>query len=387
MENLHKYQEQMRSWRRDLHRHPECSWEETGTRRRLLSALEPFGLEIRDIPGQAGFLAVWDSGHPGPKTVFRADMDALPMQEQNVSDFRSQHPGVMHACGHDFHMAALLGLAQLLADRASDLGGQVGLLFQAAEETADGARQLVDTGVLQDFGAGAYYGGHVWDLPLGQVVCRRGPLMAAADIFQWRVRGRGGHGAAPEQTRDPITAAASLVLALQTLVARRHSPFEPLALSICHFSGGHNHNVVPDEVLLEGTLRSYNEQLRQELLREIRQLAEQQIGSLGLSLTWGHRPGPQAVINDGELAAQAAELLRREGLDLRTEEDFLPSMLSEDFSAYQELGPSLFFFFGATDPSGHGGRCALHQADSDPDERVLDSMLQTYRALLLARHG
>lgn len=390
MKNRAAYFTSMQECRRALHRRAECSWQEYRTRDYLLGSLEALELEleIRDVPGQPGFLAIWDSGRPGRKTVYRADMDALPMQEETGLDFASEQAGVMHACGHDFHMAALLGLAAYLADRQAEFCGQVGFLFQSAEETADGARQLLETGLLQSFGAEAYYGGHVWDLALGQVVCRQGPLMAAADIFRWRVRGQGGHGAAPEQTRDPITGAASILLALQTLVARRHSPFEPVALSICHFAGGHNHNVVPDEVLLEGTLRSYSEELRQQLLVEIRQLAEQQSLSLGLSLDWGHRPGPQAVINDAQLARRAQELLRQEGLDLRTEADFLPSMLSEDFSAYGQLAPSLFFFFGASAaPGQEGGRCALHQSDNCPDERVLGTMLQTYSSLLQQDHG
>src|SRR5438270_5965893 len=260
--------------RRDLHRHPELAHEEHRTARLIADRLRVVGIDdVRSGVGQTGVVGILLGGRPGRRLMLRADMDALPLTEADRGQpYRSEQPGVHHACGHDGHTAILLTVAELLAARKNDLRGNVSFVFQPAEERVDGAAGMIRDGAL-DPRPDACFGLHLWnEIDLGRIDARSGPVYASSDAFVIELTGDGGHGAMPHQVADPVLASAELIVALQTLVSRESPPMEPAVLTIGSIHGGTAPNIIPGHVELPGTLRVFDPDLRQLLLTRAREV-------------------------------------------------------------------------------------------------------------------
>lgn len=330
--------------RRELHMHPELSMEEFETTRRIRAWLEEAGMAVRTLGLETGLVADIEGGAPGPTVALRADIDALPVTEETGLPFASRIPGKMHACGHDFHTASMIGAALLLNRRRERLKGRVRMIFQPGEEIAVGARAMVKAGVLE--GVDAILGMHNKpELPVGTVGIRAGALMASVDRFRIRVTGKGGHGAIPDAAVDPIVAASAIVGALQTIVSRNTSPLDSAVVSICRFHSGSTWNVIPDHAELEGTVRAFDADVRRRLPEQIRRVAEGVAAGFGASAELVWTEGQHFVNNDPKMAA----LMERAAgeLGLRVVEA-RPTTAGEDFSVYQEHVPGCFIWMGTS---------------------------------------
>lgn len=359
--------------RRHLHAHPELSFEETGTRDWLRARLEERGFECRPVAG-TGLLARLPSDRPAgrPVVALRAELDALPIDEPDAAPFHSTRPGVMHACGHDAHMAMVFGAGRLLQSETGSLAGRVVLLFQPAEEVPPGgAVRVLEEGVLAEEKVGAIFGMHVDPrYPTGRLLLRRGPMMAASDRFRLVVIGRGGHGGYPHLTVDPVVTAAQIVLALQTLVARRLDPTEPGVVSVGRIAGGTADNIIPDRVELSGTLRSHSATVRRQLPGWIEEIAAGVAAAAGATVEFEYLPGHPGLSNDPamiDFVARSAEpLLGREGIvDLEK-----PIMGGEDFAHYLRVLPGAFLRIGTRNEAA-GAIHPLHSPRFALDEAVL----------------
>lgn len=333
--------------RRDLHRNPELSFEESETTERLSKALEPLGCEITRT-GETGLVArLPGTDSQAPVYVVRGDIDALPIQEETGLPYASTNPGVMHACGHDIHATWAVGAAFLLA--REPLRGDVLVVLQPAEELGLGASAVLDTGVLE--GAAAIFGAHVdRRFAVGEVVAQPGPLAAATDSFEIEILGSGGHGARPHLTRDPIVAGAHLVTAIQTIVARRVDPGEPAVVTVGSFRAGEAANVIPEKAELSGTLRSTTPEVRQQLRDELEQLVREVSASHRVSATLRVHGGTPPILNSEREAELAADAVR----SVLGEAALVPlggvNMGGEDFSFYLERMPGCFLRVGAREP-------------------------------------
>ncbi|AIQ45681.1 hydrolase [Paenibacillus sp. FSL R7-0273] len=353
--------EQLTGIRRHLHRHPELSNEEYETTKYITSQLTQAGIRILDYGLATGVIAEIGSGKPGPVIALRADIDALPVQEETGAEYASLFPGKMHACGHDFHTAALLGAAYLLKQQEDQLPGTVRLLFQPAEEKAQGAQRVIASGALQE--VRAVIGLHNKpDLPVGTIGITGGPLMAAADGFVVEVKGSGSHAAVPEAAIDPIVAAAHIVTALQSVVSRNVSPLHSAVVSVTQLHSGNSWNVIPEKAVLEGTVRNFDEAVRANVLKRFEQVAAGVAAALGATAKVRWIEGPPPVINDEALAAlgiEAAEALGYQAVKP------VPSPAGEDFAFYQREVPGLFVFVGTS------GSREWHHPAFNLDEQAL----------------
>ncbi|SIS62762.1 amidohydrolase [Alicyclobacillus vulcanalis] len=336
------------AWRRHLHEHPELSFQERETAAFIEGEITRIGGLSISRPTETSVVAQLDTGRPGPVLALRADIDALPIEEETGLEFASKRPGVMHACGHDGHTAMLLGACKVLAAHRDELKGKLLFIFQHAEElTPGGAQELVDAGVLD--GVDAVIGQHLWQgMESCRIGVRSGELMAAPDTFHIRIIGRGGHAAQPHLTVDPIAIGAEVVLSLQQLASRRVDPFEPFVLSVTKFIGGTADNVIPSEVELCGTVRTFREERRawaeQAMEAVIRGVTEAHGATYEFRYERGYRP----VVNDPALTQFVRAVLEEEFGDLVTDAE--PTMGGEDFSAYQTVAPGTFFFTGIRRP-------------------------------------
>jgi amidohydrolase len=364
--------ERLREWRIGLHEEPELSNEEWRTREKIARALTEIGLSPQTFPDFPGVVAIVGAGRPGPTVALRADMDALPVTEETGLAFASRVPGRMHACGHDIHMACLLGAGALLKRREERLAGPVKLLFQPAEEdgTVGGAVPLLERGAFERPKVDYVVGQHVApDVPVGSVAWRRGPMMAAADHFAIRVRGSGGHAGYPHRASDVVLAASEIVVGLQALVSRMRNPVDPAVVSVGSIHGGTRRNVLPDEVVLEGTVRSFSpvtrSRLKETFLRRVAGIA----GSAGVTAEVDYREGYPPVVNDPGSTDRVADALRRALGPDRVVELPEPVMGAEDFARYLERVRGTFLFLG----TGRPGEPVVpkHSARFSPDERAL----------------
>lgn len=355
-------EEELVAIRRELHRHPELSHEEVETTRRIRGWLQAAGIRIADeYPLRTGLIAEIGGLREGPVVAVRADIDALPIQEETGLPYASEHPGKMHACGHDFHTAAAIGAALLLKEREADLPGTVRLLFQPAEEKATGAGKVIASGALSN--VSAVVGLHNKpDLPVGTVGIKNGPLMAAADGFVVEVAGRGSHAAVPEAGIDPIVAAAHIVTALQTVASRNVGALQSAVVSVTKLHSGTSWNIIPDKAVLDGTVRTFDEEVRERVLRRFREVAEGVASALGAEASVRWVEGPPPVNNDAELAKLAEASAQALGLAAIEPS---PSPAGEDFAFYQKEVPGLFAFFGTSGPQ------EWHHPAFDLDERAL----------------
>jgi len=337
---------QVVAWRRRLHESPELSFEEQNTTAFVISELEKMpGVEI-DTPTGTGAVAVLRGPRPGRTIALRADMDALPIQEETGLPFASRVPGVMHACGHDGHTAMQLAAVKLLAGKRESLRGEVRFIFQHAEELPPGgAAEMEKAGVME--GVAEVYGLHLSSaFPTGAFGVRAGALTSATDRFDIKVIGKGGHSAYPESCADPIVAAAGTITALQTIVSRRIRAVEPAVVSVCMVHGGQAYNIIPGEVELTGSTRTFDPETRARLPEMLEQAAEGACRAVGARCEVSFTQGYASVINDRELTARARELIEG-AFGPAAVLDIDPLMPGEDFSALTKSCPGFFVELGA----------------------------------------
>lgn len=358
------------SIRRDLHRHPELGYQEKRTAGIIAGELKQLGYEVRTGIAETGVAALIEGNLPGRVVMARVDLDALPIQEETGAEYASKVPGVMHACGHDGHVAVGLTVARMLASRREELHGTVKLVFQPAEEGLGGAERMIAEGVLDDPVPEAALALHLWNqLPMGKAVIRPGPLMAAADMFTIRIQGHGGHGAMPEKTADPVLAGAQVVTALQSVVSRSISPLESAVVSVTQFSAGDAFNVIPDAALLRGTIRTYEPDVRERVLERVRSVAEHVAAGMGCSAEVLIQPVTPAVINDPQVAKVTAAAAAAAVPDLRIDETYRVA-ISEDMAYMLEQVPGCYFMVGAA-PSAEGTPYGHHHPKFEIDERSI----------------
>ena len=356
-----QYESYIIEQRRWFHAHPELSWEEFGTTDHIQQELEKMGLEVHRFDGRPGCTAMIYGGKaaPGAKTVaLRADIDALPVEERTGLPFTSQNPGVMHACGHDNHMAMLLGAARILCDLKDELAGNVKLLFQAAEETCFGAEYYVQQGVLD--GVDAIYGQHIWaGLEAPYLNVQPGVRMASCDNFTITVEGSSTHGSTPHLGTDAIVAAASIIMNIQTIVSRNNDPLNALVVTIGEIHGGQRFNILANKVVMEGTCRTHSREMRGKIEPLLRRVCEDTAAAFGARAELKYDAFPSPVINDhddlNQIAHDAAvKLYGEEGI-----KEMPRVMGSEDFAYFMDVVPGIFGFLGSRD--------AEHQASNHND--------------------
>lgn len=365
--------------RRDLHRHPELGYQETRTAQVVAEWLTPLGLDLQTGVGDTGVVVTLTGDPAGPLVVLRADMDALPLTERTGLPYASLNPGRMHACGHDGHTAILVGTVQVLARWGSDLPGRVRFLFQPAEEGGAGAYALCEAGVLE--GANAIFGLHSWPgLEVGQIGLTYGPMLAAADRFEITVHGQGGHGARPHESIDPILIGAKIVDALQVLLSREVNPVDAVVVTVGQIHGGTAANVIPDQVWLEGTIRTLRADTRQRVPARLRAIAEQTAAAFRARAEVVIHEGYPPLVNTDEMvdliAAVGREVLGEENVVLLRE----PSLGSEDFSFYLQRVPGAFFRLGiGTDsPPLHNAHFDFNDAALKPGILMLTALAWAY---------
>lgn len=364
-------------WRRDFHRYPEVEFEERRTSEVIRKFLEDLGLSVRPAGG-TGLIAVME-GQPGGRTVaLRADMDALPLTEEGDKEYISQNPGAAHACGHDGHMAILMGAAKILCDWRERFHGRVVFIFQPAEEKPPGgAKPMVEAGAMD--GVDAAFGLHLWQpLPTGRVGIIKGPIMANSDSFSITVKGRGGHGSMPQATVDPILAASQIVVNAQSIVSRNVDPLKPCVVSFGIIRGGTMFNIIPSEVTLIGTVRSFHPGVQKLVETRLREIAEETCRVFGAACTFEYEKGYPAVVNNDDMVDLVLRMTRQT-LGEEKIGPFEPVMGGEDFAYYLQKVPGAFFFLGI----GDGQPYPHHHPAFDIDERALPQGVVLLSAIAL----
>ncbi len=358
---------EMTEWRRHLHAHPETAFEEHRTADFVAERLAGFGIRVHRGLASTGVVGSVSTG-PGPTIAVRADMDALPITEHGKAPYRSRHAGKMHACGHDGHMAMLLGAARYLAETRR-FRGTVHFIFQPAEENAGGARVMVEEGLFRAFPADRVYGMHNFPgLPAGVIAVRAGPIMAACDVFRITVRGRGTHAAMPQFGTDCVVAAAAIVIAVQTIVSRSLDPVDAAVISVTQLQAGDTSNVIPDHATLIGTSRSFRPEVQDEIERRLEHIAVSIAAAHGCSAELHYDRHYPPTINEVDATERAA----RAAAEVVGEENVLrqvpPTMGAEDFSFMLRETPGCYVWIG-------GGRndddCSLHNPGYDFNDAIL----------------
>ena len=360
---------EMAAWRQRIHANPEVAFEERTAAELAAGLLESFGIRVERGVARTGVVGTLEGSRPGRRRVaLRADIDALPITEETGAPYASRHAGQMHACGHDGHTAMLLGAAKYLAE-TRNFGGTIHFIFQPAEENEGGARVMIEEGLLARYPVDAIYGMHNWpELPAGQFAVRPGAMMAAFDIFEIWVKGRGAHGAMPHLGVDPIVAAAAVVTALQTITSRSLDPLASAVVSVTEIHGGETWNVIPESVVLRGTTRSFSAAVRDSFEPLMRRIAEGVAGAAGAEAKLRYEKRYPPTLNSAAetetAAAAAAQIVGRENV----RRDFLPSMAAEDFAYFLEKKPGAYIWIG------NGGAAAgklLHNPTYDFNDEIL----------------
>jgi amidohydrolase len=364
-----EFHAEMAEWRQRIHARPEIAFEEHQTAGLVVELLESFGISVERGIARTGVVGTLRGSAPSDRAIaLRADMDALPIDERNDLPHASRHPGRMHACGHDGHTAMLLGAAKHLAE-TRNFAGTIHFIFQPAEENEGGARLMLDEGVLQRHPVESIYGMHNWpELSVGQFAIRPGPMMAAFDIFEIAINGRGAHAAMPHLAVDPIVAAAQIVTGLQTITSRNVHPLESAVVSVTQVHGGDTWNVIPETVVLRGTSRSFNPTVRDQIEPAIRRIADGVCRACGARMDLRYERRYPPTLNaraETEIAAVAAASVVGED---NVKRDMLPSMAAEDFAWFLEKKPGAYIWIG-NGTAETGG--ILHSPHYDFNDAVL----------------
>ena len=370
--------------RRDLHRHPELSFEERRTSEIVAERLHKAGLDVRTGMAKTGVVGVLRGDRPGKTIAWRADIDALPLTEELDLPFRSGTAGVMHACGHDGHTAVAIVLAELLAARRADLAGTAVFLFQPAEEVFGGARPMIDAGALDDPRVDEVYGLHfVTRVPTGLVTVRSGPVCASADFFDIEIRGQGGHGAYPHLSVDPITVAANVTLGLSHLVAREVAAKETAVLTVGQITGGTKHNIIPATAVMRGSIRAFDGRVRAQLKARLgdyaRDIARAYRADAKLQF---QADGCPAVVNHDAPSAFATRAIGAEIGDGAVTEHDAVTMASDDMSLFLQVRPGCYFSVGAAPESGPPR--PHHAPEFEMNERALPIGLRSALGVMRA---
>jgi len=355
------YAEEMTGWRRHLHAHPELRFECHQTAAFVVEQLRAFGVdEIHEGIAKTGVVAIIDGQGTGRTIGLRADMDALPMDEVTGLDYASTVKGAMHACGHDGHTVMLLGAAKYLAE-TRNFAGRVALIFQPAEEGGGGAEVMVQEGILDRFEIAEVYALHnAPGTPVGAFYTTPGPIMAAVDTFHIHVKGRGGHGAMPHETIDPVVAVVGIASAIQTIVSRNHYTLEELVVSVTQIHTGSADNVIPDTGYINGTVRTFNPAVQAMVQKRLAEIVAGQAASYGVTAELDYEIGYPATINDTDKAAFAAQVARE--VSSNVVDDAKPEMGAEDFAYMLNERPGAYLFVGNGDTAG------LHHPGYDFDD-------------------
>jgi len=355
--------------RRHLHQHPELSFEEVETPKYIAAFHEKLGHDVRTGVGGRGVVATLKGGKPGPTVALRADFDALPIQEENDVPYKSKVDGVMHACGHDGHTASLLGLAKALNQIKEDLQGNVVFIHQHAEELPPGgAIAMIEDGCLD--GVDVIFGTHLWaTCPLGEIGYRTGPFMAAPDRFDIKIQGYGGHGSQPELTKDSIVIAGQLIGNLQQIVSRKVSPLDTAVVSVCSIEAKNPYNIIADSVSMTGTVRTFTEDVRSFVEKEIDRVTKGTCLVSDADYTYTYTRGYPPTVNhkeETELLARVAGMAP----SVESVKEYAPQMGGEDFAYYLQHVKGTFFFTGA-EKAGRESSYPHHHPKFDIDERAL----------------
>lgn len=357
------FTEEMTQWRRHLHAHPELQFDCHGTAAFVADRLRAFGVdEVHEGIATSGLVAIINGNGAGPTIGLRADMDALPMDEVTGLAHASTVPGRMHACGHDGHTTMLLGAAKYLAE-TRNFAGRVALIFQPAEEGGGGAEVMVQEGILDRFDITQVYALHnAPGTPVGAFYTTPGPIMAAVDSFDIHITGRGGHGAMPHETADPIVAAVGIVQAIQTIVSRNHAATDDLVVSVTQIHTGSADNVIPATAYINGTVRTFDPDVQAMVMTRLEQIVAGQAAAYGVTAELQYHQGYPATINDPESTAFAADVAREVSADVAADRG--REMGAEDFAYMLEKRPGAYLFIGNGDSAG------LHHPAYDFDDAV-----------------
>lgn len=370
--------EEITELRRDIHRHPELGMEEKRTAALVKRELEKLGLEVQDSVGKMGVVGVLRGHAKGKTLLLRADMDALPIQEQTELPFASVEAGKMHACGHDVHTAILLGTARVLSQFRDHLYGTIKFVFQPAEESnpTGGARYMIEDGVLEDPKVDAAMGLHIWNIPLGKVALRPGTMMAKSDRIYLRVKGKSAHASAPQEGADAILAAGQIMSALQSIVSRNVNPMDSAVVTIGTIHGGSRYNVICDEVRMEGTVRTFTPEVSQLMPERITRLSQNIAQAMGCQCEVEYVEGYSATINDQSLALELIDVFKTYLGEKNVLIPEKPASGGEDFSEFAKRVPSVFYWIGI-DSELNEGRTILHNPHLLVDERVIPLGMKT----------
>lgn len=359
-----------RALRRDLHRHPELGFKEVRTAGIITTELHRLGLEVRTGVAETGVVALMEGAHTGPTVLLRFDMDALPIQEETGAEYASETPGVMHACGHDGHVAAGLSVARLLHRHRREMNGSVIFVFQPAEEGLGGAERMIAAGALQGGHPQTSLALHFWnEKPLGWLGIPSGPLMAGADIFSVRVHGKGGHGAAPHRSVDPVVCAAQIITSLQTIASRNVSPLESAVVTVARLRAGEAYNVIPQSVELSGTIRAFDEEVHEMVLRRMEEIVSGLSRAMGCEADVSVQRLTPAVVNDADAAERVRQAASRLFPDHQVDDQYR-TMVSEDMAFFMQAVPGCYFLVGSANPA-RGLDYGHHHPQFDIDEQAL----------------
>lgn len=359
------------SWRRHLHQYPELGFKEHLTAEFVAQRLTEWGIDHQTGIAETGIMATIAGEQPGPVLAIRADIDALPIQEENTVSYRSRHDGIMHACGHDGHTAIALGTARYLSQHRQDFAGTVKIIFQPAEESPGGAKPMIEAGVLQNPQVDAIIGLHLWNnLPLGMVGVKSGPLMAAVDLFECKIQGKGGHGAMPHQTMDAVVISAQIVNALQAIVARHVNPLDSAVVTVGQLHAGTASNVIADSSFMSGTVRYFDPELADLIEPRMEEILKGICQSWGATYDLNYWRLYPPVINDVAIA----DLVRSLSTEvIETPTGVVPNcqtMGGEDMSFFLQEVPGCYFFLGSANDE-RGLAYPHHHPQFDFDETAL----------------
>ena len=363
-------QEELKNWRRTIHKNPELAFNETATSDFITTKLKEFGIEYKKLSG-TGVVGLIKGDKEGKTLAIRADIDALAITEKNDVDYKSQNEGVMHACGHDGHTAILLGTAKILSEMKEDIKGNIKLIFQPAEEGPGGAKPMIEQGVLENPKVDYIIGLHINpDIKSGKVGIKKGKMLAAPDYFKIKVKGKGTHGARPEEGIDPITIGSQIVMGLQQIKSREVEALNPLVISCGSFHSGNAFNAIPEEAVIKGTVRSFDNELRSKIKKRIHEIIENITKAYRADYDYEYNFVYPPAYNDPELTTVMGEVIKEKLGENNLYEIPKPSMGGDDFAYFSQRVPGTYMRLG-TKNEDKGIVNSLHSPNFNLDEKIL----------------